>query len=242
MILFLNYETFLRCKTLKFTFDKDYKLCHIKHMLNIKHILNIVLGGLYLGNRDKERENRRRQILQIALDQFIAKGFYGTSTREICKIANISSGLLFHYFDSKEALYEALIEIGCSKMILLPEQHVSPLKVFEQHVQDLFQLINSNPFAAKMFVFMGYAVYNAAQISQKAGELLAQHNITNQSVTLIKKGQDLGDIRSGNPLALSISFWCSIQGIAEAIALNPNNPIPKTGWILGILKKDGQQP
>ena len=176
--------------------------------------------------------------MQIALDQFIAKGYYGASTREICKIADISSGLMFYYFDSKKALYEALIEIGCSKMIFEPQQNISPLKIFERHLEDLFQLITSNKFAAKMFMFMGYAVYNAAQISQKAGELLAQHDIITHSVALIEKGQELGEIRAGNPLALSISFWCSIQGIAEAIALNPNNPVPNTEWILDILKKE----
>lgn len=191
-----------------------------------------------MGNRDKEREERQQQILQIALDQFITKGYYGTSTREICKIANISSGLLFHYFKSKQALYEALIEIGCEKLVLIPQHSTSPLKVFEQQVQDAFHMIADNPFSAKMFVFMGYAVYNAAQISKKAGDLLAQHDIINQSVPLIEKGQESGEIRLGNPLALSISFWCAIQGIAEAIALHPDNPIPDTEWILGILKKE----
>lgn len=189
-------------------------------------------------NRDRDKEKRRGQILQIALDQFIAKGYYGASTREICKIADISSGLMFYYFDSKKALYEALIEIGCSKMIFEPQQNISPIKIFERHLEDIFQLITSNTFAAKMFMFMGYAVYNATQISQKAGELLAQHDIITHSVALIEKGQELGEIRAGNPLALSISFWCSIQGIAEAIALNPTNPVPNTEWILDILKKE----
>lgn len=192
----------------------------------------------YMGNRDKEREYRHRQILEIALSQFIDKGFYGTSTREICKIANISSGLLYHYFNSKEALYESLIEIGCSRMVLIPQAHSNPLEVFRWHVQELFQLISGNSFSAKMFVFMGYAVYNASQISKRAGEMLAQHDIINQSVPLIKKGQELGEIRLGDPLALSISFWCSIQGIAEAIALNPNRPVPEAEWIIDILKRE----
>lgn len=191
-----------------------------------------------MGNRDSEREKRRWQILQITLDQFIAKGYYGTSTREICKIAEVSSGLMFHYFDSKKALYETLIEIGCEKMVLMPQRNSRPLKIFEKHLEDLFQLITNNPFAAKMFVFMGFSVYNASQISQKAGDLLAQHDIINQSIPLIEKGQESGEIRSGNPLALSISFWCSIQGIAESIARNPDNPIPDTKWILGILEKE----
>ena len=195
-------------------------------------------GGEFLNKRDEQKEYRRQQILQIALDQFISKGFYGTSTREIAKIAGVSSGLMFHYFDSKVRLYEALIELGCSKMVLTPRHDLGPIKIFEQQARELLQLITNNPFAAKMFVFMGYAVYNAAQISQKAGNLLARHDITSQSVPLIRKGQELGEIRLGNPLALSIAFWCSIQGIAEAIALDENSPVPKAEWILDILRKE----
>jgi AcrR family transcriptional regulator len=189
-----------------------------------------------LGTRDREKEHRRRQILQIALDEFIAKGFYGTSTREICKIAGVSSGLLFYYFNSKEELYEALIEIGCSKLVFNSEKNVSPIKVFESYAKEMLLLITDNQFAAKMFVFMGYAAYNAARISQKAGDLLSEHDITNQSIPLIQKGQKLGEIRQGDPLALSIAFWCSIQGIAEAISLNPNTPLPEAKWITSILE------
>ncbi len=189
-----------------------------------------------MGNRDKEKEYRRLQILEIALDQFIAKGYYGASTREICKIAGVSSGLLFHYFDSKLALYEALIEIGCDKLTLDVASTESPIKVFEQKLFDMMQMIVARPFAAKMFVFMGYAVYNAAQISQKAGIMLARHDLIRQSVPLIQEGQRLGEIRSGDAHALSVAFWCSLQGIAKAIALNPETPCPDAAWILDILR------
>jgi len=197
---------------------------------------SIFSGGIVLNKRNEQREHRKKQILHIALEQFISKGFYGTSTREIAKIAGMSSGLMFHYFDSKVSLYEALIDIGCSKMVLAPGEDTSPIKIFEQQAKEFLQLITSNPFAAKMFVFMGYAVYNAAQISQKAGDLLAQHDITSQSVPLIQKGQEMGEIRSGNPLALSIAFWSSIQGIAESIALNQKSPVPEAEWIVDILR------
>ncbi len=189
-----------------------------------------------MGNRDKEREYRRAQILEIALDQFIAKGYYGASTREICKIAGVSSGLLFHYFDSKLALYEALVEIGCDKLTLDATKTESPMQVFEQKLSAMMQMIVAKPFAAKMFVFMGYAVYNAAQISQKAGFMLARHDLIRQCVPLIQEGQRLGEIRPGDSHALSVAFWCSLQGIAEAIALNPGTPCPNAEWVLDVLR------
>jgi AcrR family transcriptional regulator len=193
---------------------------------------------VYMGKREEQKEYRRLQILQIALEQFISKGFHGTSTREISKIAGVSSGLMFHYFKSKEALYEALIENACEAMVFDYSENDSPVKVFEQKLTEVFQMIASNSGAAKMFVFMGSAAYNAAKISPKAGEMLARHDIIRQSIPLIEKGQQLGEIREGNPCGLSIAFWCAIQGIAEEIATNPKAPYPEVNWILSIIKKE----
>lgn len=189
-----------------------------------------------MGKRAEQHEYRRQQLLQVALDQFITKGFYGTSTREISRIAGISSGLMFNYFESKKSLFETLVKIGCDKMILETSSECSPLEIFERQIQSLLQMLEGNPSAAKMFVFMGYASYNAAKISQKAGDLLAQHDIIRQSVPLIQEGQKLGEIRQGNPYALSIALWCSVQGIAEQIALNANSPIPQAVWITDMLR------
>lgn len=189
-----------------------------------------------MSNRQQQYEYRKGQIIQIALDQFIERGFFGTSTRKICELAGISSGLMFHYFDSKEALYEELIELGCTKLVLEKKEGMSPLEIFHHQLHELFLLIEENKFAAKMFVFMGYALYNSDQISEKATRLLEDHNITRESIPLIEEGQRLGEIRQGNPEALATAFWSSIQGIAESIALNPKRPIPQEEWILAILK------
>jgi len=52
---------------------------------------------------------KRRQILDGARRVFLARGFDGTSMGEIAKAAGVSKGTLYVYFDSKEALFEALI-------------------------------------------------------------------------------------------------------------------------------------
>lgn len=189
-----------------------------------------------MNKKEEQREQRRIQLLQIALEEFIVKGFYGTSTREIAKIAGISSGLMFHYFESKEHLYETLISIGCSRLTLTFQPEDSPYTIFKNQLEEIFQMLEENALSAKMFVFMGYATYNASKISGIAGQMLKEHDIISQSISLIQKGQSLGEIRSGDPEALSIAFWCAIQGIAEAIALNPNYPMPQPAWIMNILK------
>ncbi len=45
---------------------------------------------------------RRRQIVDAAVELFIAKGFHKTTTRQIAQAAGISIGLLYEYVECKE--------------------------------------------------------------------------------------------------------------------------------------------
>jgi AcrR family transcriptional regulator len=51
---------------------------------------------------------KRRQILEGARQVFLAQGFDGASMGEIAKVAGVSKGTLYVYFDSKDKLFEAL--------------------------------------------------------------------------------------------------------------------------------------
>jgi len=63
-------------------------------------------------NLDKEKRDR---IINAALKEFAQKGYKHASTNEIVNNANISKGLLFHYFKNKKSLflflYENMIEL-----------------------------------------------------------------------------------------------------------------------------------
>jgi AcrR family transcriptional regulator len=52
---------------------------------------------------------RQASIISAAAALFAAKGFNGTTTREIAKTAGISEALLFKYFPTKRALYAAIL-------------------------------------------------------------------------------------------------------------------------------------
>ncbi len=53
---------------------------------------------------------RRRQIIQVAMSLFSAKGFEGTTTREIARAARVSEAIIFRHFATKEDLYAAIID------------------------------------------------------------------------------------------------------------------------------------
>jgi AcrR family transcriptional regulator len=52
---------------------------------------------------------KRRQILDGARRVFLADGFDGASMNDIARVAGVSKGTLYVYFESKELLFEALI-------------------------------------------------------------------------------------------------------------------------------------
>jgi AcrR family transcriptional regulator len=55
-------------------------------------------------------EERRQRILAEATRCFAARGFAGTTTRELAAGAGVTEAALYRYFPSKEALYAALID------------------------------------------------------------------------------------------------------------------------------------
>lgn len=186
--------------------------------------------------RTQDKEQRRVDILAAGLDLFIRKGYGSTKIADIAKKANMSMGLLFHYFESKEKLYEELIKIGCAGTDLnLDDLDGSPIHILRTAAEEILKMIKENPMSAKMFVLMEHAQNNDT-IPHAAKELLSQIDIIKRSISLIEEGQKLGEIRKGNAWALSTAFWCSIQGIAEEIALHPDTPCPEAAWLIDILK------
>jgi TetR/AcrR family transcriptional regulator len=54
-------------------------------------------------------EERQASLIASAASLFAAKGFNGTTTKEIAKAAGVSEALVFKYFPTKRALYAAIL-------------------------------------------------------------------------------------------------------------------------------------
>ena len=55
-------------------------------------------------------ELRRQQILDAAAECFRKSGFHGASMSEIAKSFGMSAGHIYNYFESKEAIIEAMVK------------------------------------------------------------------------------------------------------------------------------------
>ncbi len=55
------------------------------------------------------REEKMTLIMDVALEHFANEGYYRTTINHIARHAGISKGLMYNYFDSKEALLRAIV-------------------------------------------------------------------------------------------------------------------------------------
>lgn len=62
--------------------------------------------------RKRRKEARPSELTAAALALFVEKGFAATRLEDVAQRAGVSKGTLYLYFDSKEALFKAVIQEG----------------------------------------------------------------------------------------------------------------------------------
>ncbi len=187
-------------------------------------------------NREAQKEKRRQDILRAGLKLFACKGYDATKITDIAEEAGMSLGLLYHYFESIEVLHEELIAIALTGRTgqYFP-QYDNPLDYFVKSAGHIFDVVRSDHSTAEYFVLMNQAQRNP-NLPAHIKEKLEQNDTITKSIRMIEEGQQQGIIRKGNPLALTMAFWLSVEAYVEMIALNPEMPFPETDWFVDILR------
>lgn len=97
------------------------------------------------------KDEIRAAIIMSATNEFYEKGFEKASMRRIAKNANLSVGNLYHYFDHKEALFEAVVKPVYQRIVQhiqqqyddeLDKEHL--LSVQDQQAQLFFGFLQSH--------------------------------------------------------------------------------------------------
>ncbi len=110
-------------------------------------------------NTPKRRpaDSTRERILLVALDVFSEHGYDGTTTREICKRADVNVAALNYHWGSKERLWIAVCEL-CSHRFLavfqdLLELEGGPEEAVQKIVGTMFDVFIENPKPARILTW-----------------------------------------------------------------------------------------
>lgn len=196
------------------------------------------MGDEPLKIREKQRVERRQQILECGLDMIVIRGFEATKIRDIADKLQISVGLFFNYFESKETLYEELVKIGLSgpaSVLELNTDEIEPIALFEKMTEAIFESLRNYSITAKMFLLMAQTI-RSGTAPESVKKLVAGFDVVTPLLPVIRKGQERGQIKTGDPTALAIAYWGAVQGISGYFALCSDLPLPQSKWIVDILR------
>ena len=91
-----------------------------------------------------------------ALTLFVEQGYYDTKITDIAAAVPMSTGLMFHYFASKEELLLELVKMGVEGTRVVEGQaDVPPEIYFTGFLNQLFSYAKQQPWVFNMFVLMG---------------------------------------------------------------------------------------
>lgn len=186
--------------------------------------------------RKEQKEERRKTILMTALNLFVSRGYYDTKIADIAASVPMSTGLMFHYFQSKEELLLELVKMGAAATKFTNKMPDIPTDIyFTEFLRRLFEFSRSEPWVFNMFILMGQA--RRVGMPEEARKIALSVNAIEESAKIIEEGQEKGVFREGDSKLLSMCFWATVQGIMEEMAMHEDMKAPDVEWIMAILKK-----
>ncbi|MGE3875118.1 MAG: TetR/AcrR family transcriptional regulator [Parvibaculaceae bacterium] len=167
-------------------------------------------------------EARKRQILDAAVTCFARSGFHKTTTAEICAEARMSPGNLFHYFENKNAIIEAIVEQDRRETKALYEKAGEAQDLFEA----LCKLVErglamaAEPTSRKI----GIEILAEATRNPAIGQLVARTDAeaTAALIDLLEKAAARGEIDASLDMS-RLATWIAVMvdGAFGRAALDP---------------------
>jgi AcrR family transcriptional regulator len=100
-------------------------------------------------------ETNRERIIRMAISLFAARGFRGTSIRDIASAMNMGISNIYHYFGNKEGLLIAILEDASKRLLSVlhqvREQDLPPVERFRKLVTAHIKLSMENDDQGKIF-------------------------------------------------------------------------------------------
>ncbi|TWI02608.1 TetR family transcriptional regulator [Bradyrhizobium daqingense] len=157
----------------------------------------------------RDRDRTRQEILDIAFAEFAENGLSGGNTDAIAARANITKRLIFYYFNSKEELFTAVLEMAYAKMRAAEEdlhlEALEPEAAIRRLVEFTFDFHHANPEFVRLVSIENIHRGRHIGASQRLKEM-TQPSIS-QIAKLLARGVASGAIRPGvDPIELHMTL------------------------------------
>jgi AcrR family transcriptional regulator len=154
-------------------------------------------------------EERRQQILRVAVNLFAQHGFRGTTTKEIANAAGVSEAIIFRHFATKQELYSAILDDcmgtssaqpceGIGEALLSNDDRV----VFETIALEILNFHDENPEFQRLLMHSALEGHELAQMFWDQGIMRTYEFLGGY----VRRRQSEGAFRDLDPMIIVRSF------------------------------------
>lgn len=169
--------------------------------------------------REKERQIRKKEILNAAREVFTAKGFLGATMEEIAEKADYSQATLYLYFKNKYELYTSLSYDVLNRFSerfeeLASLDELSPAEKIRRTADVMLEVYE---YDSAMLVNL-FRLQSSQGLKDMTPEMVEKLNgvagrIIRVMAKIFQKGVDDGIFREFNAIALADSIWAIFTGM-----------------------------
>ena len=114
-------------------------------------------------------EDRREQIIDAAMHVFARKGYSNATNKDIAREAGITPGLIYYYFESKEALLYAIFEARSPLKLMasFPPQalELPPEQFFPMLIRQALDIVEGEDMVGLLRVMIPELLHNPAMFA-----------------------------------------------------------------------------
>jgi AcrR family transcriptional regulator len=160
---------------------------------------------------------RRTDILRAASRVFAKKGFVATKISDIAREAGLSHGLVYHYFENKDAVFGAILEEKLARMRSAMEEDAAlPGTSLDRMRASIERWLARTQEEPEMGLMIAQALLSDSLCSEVRTMMSTHAKATYaESVRRIREGQDRGEIGGHAPAEeLATSLTCLMRGLS----------------------------
>lgn len=169
--------------------------------------------------KEREKEQRREEILDAAEKVFQEKGLAAATMDEIAELAELGKSTLYLYYKSKEDLYLAVTMRGGDHLYDMLKEAASTNEPSVKHVWNMGEAYLAYFHKFREYFRMYFFLENSQLHSQVSPEMTEHCAMKDQKiwgvvVATIQRAIDEGLFRSDvNPMQASVMFWSNCNGL-----------------------------
>ena len=179
--------------------------------------------------KKREREARIRAILEAALDLFSQKGYENTKMEEIAKKAELSKGLLYFYFISKEEIFIKIIEEAYDDLLkylrTIKDEKINPSAKLLKFIEIEIDFYTKNQKLHNIIVSLkgGYTLKDMEEKHKKV--FIERHREEVKILeTIIEEGIEVGNFKNLNAEIMGFSLGGIFHSVLKLAADKGYNP------------------